>query len=86
MHAEPDLVVDLAHLSMKRFTKSLHRVAKTTGRPVFHAQHVALNSRGAAKWMAKPRGSRCDRGVNWASYEKSSTPDSLWAEVKLWDA
>jgi predicted amidohydrolase len=84
--AGPDLVVDLAHISMKRFTKSLHRVAKTTGRPVFHAQHVAINSRGAAKWMAKSRGPRCDRGVNWASYEKSSRLADLWAEVKVWEA
>jgi len=81
----PDLVVDLAHISMKRFTKSLHRVAETTGRPVFHTQHVALNSRGAAKWMATSREATSDHGVDWASHETPWTPVELWAEVKIWN-
>jgi hypothetical protein len=83
--AKPDLVVDLAHLSMKRFTKSLHRVAEVVECPVFHVQHVALGSRTATKWTASAQEARGDRAVDWASYrEPASASDGLWAEVKLW--
>jgi hypothetical protein len=83
--AKPDLVVDLAHLSMKRFTRSLHRVAETAECPVFHVQHVALGSRTAAKWTASAQEARGDRAVDWASYnEPALASDGLWAEVKLW--
>lgn len=83
--AKPDLVVDLAHLSMRRFTKSLHRVAATAECPVFHVQHVALRIRTAAKWTASDKEARGDRAVDWASYnEHASASDGLWAEVKLW--
>lgn len=83
--AKPDLVVDLAHLSMKRFTKSLHRVSETVGCPVVHVQHVAHGSWNANKWMASPSEAYGDRAVDWASYnEPERASDKLWAEVKLW--
>jgi hypothetical protein len=83
--ARPDLVVDLAHLSMKRFTRSLHRVAEAAACPMFHVQHVALRSRTAAKWTASAHEAHGDRGVDWASYsDTNSASDGLWAEVKLW--
>ncbi|HEX8109334.1 MAG TPA: hypothetical protein VF516_16490 [Kofleriaceae bacterium] len=83
--AKPDLVVDLAHLSMKRFTRSLHRVAEAAECPVLHVQHVALGSRTAAKWTAGTQEARGDRAVDWASYnEPDLASDGLWAEVKLW--
>lgn len=84
--AKPDLVVDLAHISMKRFTKSLHRVSETVGCPVLHVQHVALGSWNANKWMASPSEVYGDPGVDWASYnEPDPASDKLWAEVKLWN-
>jgi predicted amidohydrolase len=84
---QPDFIVDLAHISMKRFTKSLHRVAKTSRRSVFHVQHVALSGWAASKWMATSRGARRDRAVDWASYDKPGwTNGALWAEVKIWES
>ncbi len=84
--AEPDIVVDLAHRSMTRFTKSLHRVAETTRCPVFQVQHVALNSSSAPKWNATPKRVKSDRSSNWASYDTLEwKPGALWAEVKIWN-
>ncbi|MEO7734025.1 MAG: hypothetical protein ABIY55_23885, partial [Kofleriaceae bacterium] len=85
-HAEPDIVVDLGHRSMTRFTKSLRRVAETTGCPVFHVQHVALNSSSASKWRATSKGAEANSDVDWASYDNREwKPDALWAEVAIWD-
>lgn len=85
--AKPDLVVDLAHLSMKRFTKSLDRVAKTVKRPIYHVQHVSLNAAYVSKWRATPRGGASgDTELDWASYKDSAwTSGALWAEVKIWE-
>jgi predicted amidohydrolase len=83
---QPDLVVDLGHLSMTRFTKSLTRVATTIGCPVVHTQHVSLNASNVSKWQATPRWPAWrENDFAWASYnEPSWRPNALWAEVKIW--
>lgn len=84
--ARPDVVVDLAHRSMTRFTRSLDRLAQTAGCPVFHVQHVAKNSNGW-KWRAKPGGGvGRSHSVDWASYDESNwNLNWLWADAKIWN-
>lgn len=82
------LVVDLAHLSMTRFTKSLRRVAKTAKCPVLHVQHVAWGAYRVSKWKATPWSVRREIKPDWASYEEEGWDPSeraLWAEVKIWE-
>jgi hypothetical protein len=84
-HERPDLVVDIGHKSMGRhFTATLHNVAKTVRCRVFHAQHVALRSRGASKWTATTRRAWAEVDADWASYTTDDRRNALWAEVKLW--
>jgi hypothetical protein len=84
--AKPDLVVDLAHLSMKRFTKSLARVATTVGRNIYHVQHVTLTAAHPSKWRATRKGgAQSDTRSDWESYNQPDWKSGdLWAEVKIW--
>lgn len=85
---EPGLVVNLAHLSMTRFTKSLRRVAKEAKCPVLHVQHVAWSAYRVSKWKATPRSVRRELKPDWASYEEEGWDPgarALWAEVKIWE-
>lgn len=82
--AKPNLVANLCHVSMKRFTKSLYRVADTVGKPVLHVQHVSLSSWPVSKWQAtRNDGAYRERDAQWVSYDASWNRE-LWAEVKIW--
>jgi hypothetical protein len=81
----PNLVVDIGHESMGRhFTATLRNTAMAVGCRVFHAQHVALRSRGASKWTATAQEAWPETNADWASYAVDDRRDALWAEVKLW--
>jgi predicted amidohydrolase len=81
--AKPDLVANLCHRSMTRFTKSLHRVAETVDCRVLHVQHVALHAATVSKWEATSRGASADSTADWVSYT-SGWKGEIWAEVKVW--
>lgn len=85
-HAAPDAVVDVAHLSMTRFTKSLQRVADACACPSYLVQHVSLRS-CPRKWRSVPNGmASAVLTYDWASYDAPGwTYGPLWAEARIWN-
>jgi hypothetical protein len=77
--AEPDLVVDIGHLSMTRFGKSLSRVARDIGAETFFCQHVSTVSQNPKSWRVTSRGR-----VNPSQGAVGVVFNDMWASVNTW--